>query len=100
MKRCHVSALFWALLLVSLSVPSDAFLIDDLTKGLGFSDAIGNSLDDPTIVMGLKEALATGTTRAVKLVAQRDGYFDNSMIKILMPEKVRSVTNLLSKFGF
>jgi hypothetical protein len=100
MKRCHVTALFLALLLVSLSAPTHAGFLDDLTKGLGFSDTIGNSLDDPTIVMGLKEALATGTTRAVRLVAQRDGYFDNSMIKILMPEKVRSVTNLLSKFGF
>jgi len=75
MKRCHVSALVLVLLLLALSMTSHAGFLDDLTKGLGFSDTIGNSLDDRTIVMGLKEALSTGTTRAVKLVAQRDGYW-------------------------
>jgi hypothetical protein len=41
------------------------------------------------IVKGLKEALATGTERAVTEVAKPDGYFGNQLIKILLPIKSR-----------
>lgn len=64
-----------------------------------FSTSSG-SLDDSTIVKGLKEALSTGTVKAVKSVSQRDGYFRNDMIKILVPDKVRTVADLLGRFGF
>ena len=100
MKHRHVQALLLVLILIAPSVSAHAGFFDDLTKGLRFPNTQVNSLDDPTIVKGLKEALHTGTTRAVKSVAQRDGYFNNDMIKILIPEKIRAVTDLLSKFGF
>jgi hypothetical protein len=60
----------------------------------------GESLDNVTIVKGLKEALASGTERAVKAVGKQDGYFGNEAIKILMPEKIQNVANLLGRFGF
>jgi len=89
------------LLLVSFSSPVQAGLFDELTTVLGGAgESPGAGLDDPTIARGLKEALATGTTRAVKAVSQRDGYFSNEMIKILLPEKIRSTADLLGKFGF
>jgi hypothetical protein len=100
MKRRRILALLSALILVALSTAAHAGFLNDLTKNLGFSGTQINNLDDTTIVKGLKEALSTGTTRAVKSVAKRDGYFSNDMIKIIMPEKIRAVTNLLSKFGF
>ena len=81
-----------------------AGFFDDLaTTVLGGGGTTGggaSGLDDGTIVKGLKEALSTGTTRAVKVVSQRDGYFGNEVIKILLPEKVRSTADLLSRFGF
>jgi len=90
------------LLLASISAPVQAGFFDDLTSGLGGGSegSAAGSLDDSTIARGLKEALATGTTRAVKAVSQRDGYFKNEMIKILLPEKIRTAADLLGKVGF
>ncbi len=88
------------LLLVSISTPVHAGLFDELTSALETVSGPGSNLDDPTIAKGLKEALATGTARAVKSVSQSDGYFGNDLIKILLPEKIRSTADLLGKFGF
>ena len=90
------------LLLASIASPVHAGFFDDLTSvlGGGSGGSAGSSLDDSTIAKGLKEALATGTTRAVNTVSQRDGYFSNDLIKILLPEKIRSTADLLGRFGF
>ena len=58
------------------------------------------SLDESTIVNGLKEALAQATGNAVSSVGKLDGYLDNNAIKILMPENLRNVSDTLKKFGF
>jgi hypothetical protein len=100
MKSVHSVIIAVTLLLISVSIPVYAGFFDELTSTLGVADSKGNSLDDSTISKGLKEALTTGTTRAVKSVSRQDGYFSNEMIKILMPEKIRSTANLLGKFGF
>lgn len=47
----------------------------------------GSALDDATVVKGLKEALATGTERAVNAVAKPDGYFGNQLVKISCRKK-------------
>lgn len=85
-----------------VSTNSRAGFFDDLTKDLGVSDGQGqgSGLDDSTIVKGLKEALATGTTKAVKAVSSPNGYFGNQMIKILVPEKIRGVVDLVGRAGF
>jgi len=57
------------------------------------------ALDQATIISGLKEALALSTEKAIAIVGKKDGYFGNKMIKILMPEKMRMVTDALSKAG-
>jgi hypothetical protein len=88
------------LLLLSLSAPAHAGFFDDISGLLGLSAGTGESLSDSTIVKGLKEALSTGTARAVTLVSRQDGYFSNETIKILMPDKMRTVADLLARFGF
>ena len=92
-----IAAVFFVL---SLSLPALAGWLDDLNSVVETLTAPGTGLDDATIARGLKEALATGTTRAVASVSRPDGYFGNQMIKILLPEKVRSTAELLSRFGF
>lgn len=79
---------------------SCAGFFDDLTKDLGVTTGQSNGLDNKTIVSGLKEALATGTTNAVNMVSSQDGYYGNQMIKILLPEKIRGVVDLVGKAGF
>ena len=100
MKIVHSTIIAAALLMSFIDIPAHAGFFDDLTSVLGGVSGSGSNLDDSTIAKGLKEALATGTSRAVKAVSQRDGYFSNDMIKILLPEKVRTAADLLGKFGF
>jgi len=75
-----------------------AGLLDDIMKGVGGASKAGT--EDSTIAAGLKEALSTGTENAVNTVSKADGYFGNQMIKILMPEKIRMVSDVLSKLGY
>ena len=101
MTVIHRTIIAATLLLTSMSIPVQAGFFEDLTSVLGGAEGgQGSGLNDSTIAGGLKEALATGTTRAVKAVSQRDGYFSNEMIKILLPEKIRSTADLLGRFGF
>lgn len=104
MKR--TLSLAFAVLLLSLS-PCYAGMLEDITGQMGElpSHALpalqqGSSLDNTTIVKGLKEALATGTERAVTEVARPDGYFGNPLIKILLPDKVQKAADLLAAVGY
>lgn len=88
-------------LIISAS-PSRAGFLDNLTRQAAplLQGGMGSSLDDSTIIKGLKEALATGTERAVNEVAKPDGYFGNSLIKIMLPGKVQKVADLLGTVGY
>jgi RNA binding exosome subunit len=72
--------------------------IFDVFKSIGTSSTGGP--DESTIISGLKEALSIGTDKAVKNVSQVDGYFGNQVIKILMPEKIQKVADILRKVGY
>jgi hypothetical protein len=82
-----------------IALPSYAGLFDDIVKGIG-SVAPKAGPADSQIVDGLKEALKIGTDNAVSLVSLTDGYFGNQAIKILMPDKVRKVADVLGKVGY
>lgn len=86
------------LLVVSFITGSCVELSDTIKEGVGLSPK--HSLDDNTIISGLKEALSIGTENAVKSVSQVDGYFGNEIIKILMPEKIQKVADVLGKVGY
>lgn len=75
-----------------------AGLWDDIMKSIGTSSK--GETDDGAIASGLKEALAIGTEKAVTSVSQADGYFGNQMIKILVPEKIQKVTEVLKQVGY
>lgn len=51
------------------------------------------------IAAGLKEALKIGSENTVSLTGKTDGYFANAAIKILMPEKLRTVEKGLRTIG-
>jgi len=93
------SALFIVLILIVITTTAYAGFFEDIFKIVG-GGTQNDELDDSTIASGLKEALSIGTENAVKNVSQVDGYFGNEAIKILIPEKVRLVTDVLSTFGY
>ncbi len=91
--------LFLVLTLLLLSTTMTyAGLLDDIIKAIGGSRRGG--ADDNTIISGLKEALSIGAEKAVQNVSQVDGYFGNQVIKILMPEKIQKVADILKKVGY
>ena len=69
--------------------------LNDAMKVLGGGEGLTN--DD--IVDGLKEALEIGTRKAVETVSQTDGYFQNPLIRIPLPENVQKVEKLLRAGG-
>jgi len=100
MNRHHnLAALLLAMLLIT-PASSHAGFFDDLLRGLVTPETPAAGLDDATIAKGLKEALSTGTSRAVSSVSKKDGYFANRMIKIPMPEKLRTAADLVGTLGF
>lgn len=95
MKRLII--LFFCIFAFSAAVAQAGFF-DNILKGLGGTASQGP--DDSTVVSGLKEALSVGTKNAVSSVSQTDGYFSNEMIKILMPENIQKVADVLGKIGY
>jgi RNA binding exosome subunit len=91
---------FYLILAVFLSSTTltHAGSLDNAMKGIGTSSQGGT--DDNTIASGLKEALSIGTEKAVNDVSRVNGYFGNQMIKILMPEKIQKVAEVLRKVGY
>jgi hypothetical protein len=82
------------LLALALVAPAGAQL-DKILGGLG---GHGSPTDSKT-ASGLKEALQIGTDHAVDLTGKTDGYFANQAIKILLPEKLRTVEKGLRLAG-
>jgi hypothetical protein len=94
--RARAAIVLAALLGLSLAVTPALAQLDRLLQGLG----IGGSLSDAKIGEGLKEALKVGTETTVNLTGKTDGYFANQAIKILMPEKLRTVESGLRTIGY
>jgi len=90
---------FLMMVLMMVPVPPIyAGMMDDLLRktGVGQKSGPGN---DQTIA-GLKEALSIGTGHAVAATSKTDGYFGNQAIKILMPEKIQKVADVLGRVGY
>ena len=51
------------------------------------------------LVSGFKQALSIGTEKAVQTVSKPDGYFGNQAIKILLPDSMQKVADVLGKLG-
>ena len=70
---------------------------DDL---LGVVKPASSELTLEKTIAGLKEALSIGSGNAVSSVGTLNGYFKNPDIKILMPEKIQNVADMLRKVGY
>jgi hypothetical protein len=91
-----------AFLLVVLAAPAAAAQLDELLRGLPSVPGLPSSgqPSDTRIADGLKEALRVGTANAVDLTGRVDGYFANQAIRILMPERLRTLERALRAVGY
>ena len=94
------ASLLLPVLVLMFCVPAAAQL-DSLLKEM---DTYARSGAGPTgevkIGAALKQALQVGTENAVKLTGKTDGYFANKAIKILMPDRLRTVEKGLRAAGY
>jgi hypothetical protein len=94
--------LILALALAHLSIaPPASAQLDQILKELDPRTRSGAAAPgDAKIGAALKQALQVGTDNAVKLTGRTDGYFANQAIKILMPERLRTVEQGLRTVGY
>ncbi len=92
-----IRALALAAIIVVSTAPDSAQL-EQVFKKLGLGKR--NELSDEKITSGLKEALRVGTDNAVRSTGRPDGYFGNEAIKVLMPEKLRTLEKGLRAIGY
>ena len=72
--------------------------LDDLRKRA--EEALGKKQPaNDRVIAGLKEALTVGTRNAVSSTGRVDGFLKNAAIKILLPEKLRTVGRGLRTVG-
>ena len=88
-----------------IASPASSGMFDDLMEKVspmlkgGGEGTAGNALNLEQTISGLKEALSVGTGNAVSLLSKNGGYSGNELTKILMPEKIQNVADMLKKVG-
>ncbi len=58
-----------------------------------------SSLSNSTVASGLKEALSIGLNDGLKNLGQKNGFYNSSVAKILMPEELQTVEKTLRSLG-
>lgn len=58
-----------------------------------------SELSDSTVTSGLKEALKVGVDYGIKELSKKDGYLNNSLVKIALPENLAKAETLIRKAG-
>lgn len=98
-RHLFFSLTIFACVLTIGSGGARAASVEDLIKGA--VDAVTNSEDLSTdvIVKGLKDALKEGTKKTVEQLHKDGGYSMNPDLRILMPDKMKKVTDTMRTIG-
>lgn len=91
------------LVIVLLCIASSSFaasLEDKLRGALSNKQGLASSLSQTDATGGVKEALAKGVEQAISQLGKPDGFFRDQAVKILVPKKLRKVTDLAKKLGY
>jgi hypothetical protein len=96
--RCRTYSVLLLLLLVVIP-GSGCVEVDRAVRRAQESLATSGQLDEQTVIAGLKEALKVGTERTVLDTSSVDGFLDNALIRIALPEQYDGMANTLRKVG-
>lgn len=96
-ERLVVIGVVAAAVVLATARPAYAQL-DQLLRGLGLRRA-PDGLTDGQVEAALREALQVAARNAVQLTGRVDGYFANEAIRILLPERLRSLERSLRALG-
>jgi hypothetical protein len=87
-----------AILMVVMTVSGCA----SLQEGIGDvmeSDAGAGELEESVVIEGIREALRVGTGNTLVSTSRVDGYLGNEMIRIALPDQLKSVASTLRSVG-
>lgn len=59
----------------------------------------GAGMDPTMIASGLRQALDFGIDKQVTKLTQKDGFYKNSLVKILLPQELQKVDKTLRDIG-
>lgn len=77
-------------------------VIDNVTNGSTTTNkttTTNSNLSDSTVSSGLKEALKVGVNYAVSTLGANNGYLNNSLVKIPLPDNLAKVETVIRKAG-
>ncbi|MGH1339523.1 MAG: DUF4197 domain-containing protein [Aureispira sp.] len=96
MKRISILILC---LFTSFSMMRCDTLQEIVDSTLSSSGSGSSGLSNDQIISGLKQALTQGTSKGVKMLAVKDGFFKNAAVKVLFPPEAQKVEKTLRDVG-
>lgn len=103
MKRLFTYSIFSAAVLLAVTAEADWRSFFDSARekisGRGTVAEQDKKLSDEDIGNGLREALAVGAERAIKLLGQRGGFMDDPMVHIPLPGMLDTAAKGLRMIG-
>ena len=98
MKKIYMILLLSASVVFAFDLGSFAKTVTGVTSNSGSSSVV-SGLNNSTVASGLKEALKKGVKYAVGTLGKDNGYLNNSLVKIPLPENLAKAEKLVRKFG-
>ena len=74
-------------------------VMDNVSNTTNTSTTSKTGLENSTVSSGLKEALKVGVDYAVKNLGADNGYLNNSLVKIALPENLQKAEGIIRKVG-
>lgn len=94
-----IAAVSSLLLLASTAQGDWKSLFDQFMQSDTAETATEAALSNSEIVAGLKEALANGVETSINTLGRTDGFLDDELVRIAMPESLKSVEGLARQAG-
>ncbi len=82
----------WLVLFISAFL----FSCDELQNVVGVPD---RGVSDAMIASGLRQALGFGIDKQVAKLTRKDGFYNNQLVKILLPQELQKVAKTLGDIG-
>ncbi len=88
-----IKRIFALLIIFNLTACAE---LQQVVESLPQSEGVLSNTD---IASGLRQALDMGIDKQVTKLTQKDGFFKNDLVKIVLPEELQKVDNALRKIG-
>ncbi len=80
-----------------ISIAALAFLTSCAELFTVVQSGAGTPLSEEEVIRGLKEALSTGARNSAERLGAENGYFGDSMVKILLPDEAKVIVDNIAK---